>query len=115
MGNVRLNYFNKLKPYEFKNIYSGIEHSEGPIVIRVDINSPVGKHGRISMRNGGVNLRLEEYSYLLKSYSTLKPIILMAHQGRKNLPGVKREKDFVNLLDHHLILSDLSGIRIHFV
>jgi len=115
MGNVRLNYFDKLKPYEFKNIYSGIENTEGPIVIRVDINSPVGKRGRISMRNGGVNLRLEEYSYLLKSYSTLRPLILMAHQGRKNLPGVKPEKDFVNLLDHHLILSDLSGIRIHFV
>jgi len=114
MGNVRLNYFDKLKPYEFKNIYSGIENTEGPIVIRVDINSPVGKRGRISMRNGGVNLRLEEYSYLLKSYSTLRPLILMAHQGRKNLPGVKPEKDFVNLLDHHLILSDLSGIRIHY-
>ena len=110
-----MNYLHKLKPYEFKNIYSGIENSKGPIALRVDINSPVGKNGRISMRNGDVNLRLEEYGYLLKSYSNLRPIILMAHQGRKNPAGTKRDKDFVNLLDHHLILSDLSGIRIHFV
>jgi len=115
MGDVGLNYFDKLKPYEFKNIYSGIENSKGPIAIRIDINSPVSKHGRISMRNGDVNLRLEEYSYLLKSYSNLRPLILMAHQGRKNPEGTKQDKDFVNLLDHHLILSDLSGIRIHFV
>ena len=109
-----MDYFNKLKPYDFKNIYSEIENSEGPIAIRVDINSPVGINGRIS-KNGDVNLRLEEYSYLLKSYSNLRPLILMAHQGRKNPPGEKPDKDFVNLLDHHLILSDLSGIRIHFV
>ena len=109
-----MNYFKKLKPYEFKNIYSGIEKSEGPIAIRVDINSPVGKNGRIS-KNGDVNLRLEEYGYLLKSYSNLGPIILMAHQGRKKAADEKPDKDFVNLLDHHLILSDKSGIRIHFI
>lgn len=109
-----MNYFDKLKPYEFKNIYTGIEGSQGPIAIRIDINSPVGKNGRIS-KNGDVNLRLEEYSYLLKSYSTLRPLILMAHQGRKNPPNEKPDKDYVNLLDHHLILSDLSGIRIHYI
>jgi len=109
-----LNYYEKLKPYEFKNIYSELERNEGPIAIRIDINSPVGKDGRIS-KNGDVNLRIEEYSYLLKSYSNLAPLILMAHQGRKNPLGTKPDKDYVNLLDHNLLLSDRSGIRIHFV
>lgn len=109
-----LTYFEYLKPFEFKNIYSGIENSKGPIAIRIDINSPVGKNGRIS-KNGDVNLRLEEYGYLLKSYSNLGPIILMAHQGRKNSAGEKPDKDYVNLLDHNLILADKSGIRIHFI
>ncbi|MFH1179078.1 MAG: phosphoglycerate kinase [Candidatus Bathyarchaeota archaeon] len=102
-------------PYEFKNIYSNIEKRSGPIAIRFDINSPVGRNGRIAQRNGDVNLRLETNAYLLQAYSKLGPLILMAHQGRKNPPGKKPDKDFVNLLDHHLVLSNLSGIRIHFV
>jgi 3-phosphoglycerate kinase len=102
-------------PYEFKNIYSNIEKRSGPIAIRFDINSPVGRNGRIAQRNGDINLRLETNAYLLQAYSKLGPLILMAHQGRKNPPGKKPDKDFVNLLDHHLVLSSLSGIRIHFV
>ena len=110
-----MNYFSRLMPYEFKNIYSNIEKRSGPIAIRFDINSPVGRNGRIAQRNGDVNLRLETNAYLLQAYSKLGPLILMAHQGRKNPPGKKPDKDFVNLLDHHLVLSNLSGIRIHFV
>ena len=110
-----VNYFDKLKPYEFKNIYSELDDKSGLIAVRFDINSPVGKNGRITRRNGDVNLRLEEYSYLLRSYSKLGPLVLMGHQGRKNPPGTKPDKDFVNFLDHHHILSDISGMRIHFV
>ena len=82
------NYFNMLQPYEFKNIYSEIANSNDPIALRIDINSPVNKNGRIQ-KNGNVNLRLEQYGYLLKSYSSLKPLILIAHQGRKNPPNSK--------------------------
>ena len=110
-----VNYFSELSPYEFKNIYSELSKKSGPIALRFDINSPVGKNGRITLRNGDVNLRLEENGYLLRAYSKLGPLVLMGHQGRKNPPGKKPEKDFVNLLDHHHILMNVSGIRIHFV
>ncbi len=62
-----------------------------------------------------INLRLEENGYIIRAYSRLGPLVLMAHQGRKNPPHKKPDKDFVNLLDHHRILSDISGIRIHFI
>jgi len=110
-----MNYLNELGPYEFKNIYSHIDRTSGPIAIRFDINSPVTKNGRISQKNGDINLRLEENGYMIRAYSRLGPLVLMAHQGRKNPPHEKPDKDFVNLLDHHRILSDVSGIRIHFV
>jgi 3-phosphoglycerate kinase len=110
-----MNYLNELGPYEFKNIYSQIERTPGPIAVRFDINSPVTKNGRISQKNGDINLRLEENGYMIRAYSRLGPLVLMAHQGRKNPPHEKPDKDFVNLLDHHRILSDVSGIRIHFV
>lgn len=110
-----MNYYSKLQPYNFKQIYYEIEKKTGPIVVRFDINSPVGKDGRITQKNGNVNLRLEENGYLLRAYSKLGSLILMGHQGRKNPPNKKPDKDFVNLLDHHHILCDVSGIRIHFV
>ena len=110
-----MNYLNELGPYEFKNIYSHIDRTSGPIAVRFDINSPVTKNGRISQKNGDINLRLEENGYIIRAYSRLGPLVLMAHQGRKNPPHEKPDKDFVNLLDHHRILSDVSGIRIHFV
>ena len=110
-----MNYFSELTPYEFKNIYSELVKKSGLIALRFDINSPVSKNGRITLRNGDVNLRLEENGYLLRAYSKLGPLVLMGHQGRKNPPGKKRDKDFVNLLDHHHILMNVSGIRIHFV
>ncbi len=110
-----MNYLNELGPYEFKNIYSHIDRTPGPIAVRFDINSPVTKNGRISQKNGDINLRLEENGYIIKAYSRLGPLVLMAHQGRKNPPHKKPDKDFVNLLDHHRILSDISGIRIHFI
>jgi 3-phosphoglycerate kinase len=110
-----MNYLNELGPYEFKNIYSHIDRTSGPIAVRFDINSPVTKNGRISQKNGDINLRLEENGYMIRAYSRLGPLVLMAHQGRKNPPHEKPDKDFVNLLDHHRILSDVSGIRIHFV
>ena len=110
-----MHYFPELEPYDFKNIHPEIEKKSGPVAIRFDINSPVGKNGRISQKNGNVNLRLEENGYLIRAYSKLGPIILMGHQGRKNPPNMRPDKDFVNLLDHHHILSDISGIRIHFV
>ena len=116
MGGVTgLNYYNELSPYEFKNIYSELEKKPGPVAVRFDINSPVHRNGRISLKNGDVNLRLEEYGYLVRAYSKLGPLVLMGHQGRKNPPGKKPDKDFVNLLDHHNILSNVSGIKIHFV
>jgi 3-phosphoglycerate kinase len=110
-----MNYLNELGPYEFKNIYAHIDKNPGPIAVRFDINSPVTWNGRISLKNGDVNLRLEENGYLIRAYSRLGPLVLMAHQGRKNPPSKKPDRDFVNLLDHHRILSDVSGIRIHFV
>jgi len=110
-----MNYLSELEPYDFKYIYSELDKKEGPIAVRFDINSPVGKDGRISLNNGNVNLRLEENGYLLRAYSKLGPLILMGHQGRKNPSNKKPDKDFVNFLDHHRILSDISGIRIHFV
>jgi len=110
-----MNYYMELEPYDFKNIYSEIEKKPGPIAVRFDINSPVGKNGRIAQRNGDVNLRLEENGYLIRAYSKLGPLVLMGHQGRKNPPDKKPDKDYVNLLDHHHILSDVSGVRIHFV
>jgi 3-phosphoglycerate kinase len=110
-----MNYFSDLEPYDFKNIHSEIEKKSGHIAVRFDINSPVGKDGRISQKNGNINLRLEQYGYLVRVYSNLGSLVLMGHQGRKNPPDKKPDKDFVNLLDHHRILSDISGIRIHFV
>jgi len=110
-----MNYYSELGPYDFKNIYAEIEKKPGPVAVRFDINSPVQKNGRISLKNGDVNLRLEEYGYLVRSYSKLGPLILMGHQGRKNPLGKKPDKDFVNLLDHHHILTNVSGIKIHFV
>jgi 3-phosphoglycerate kinase len=110
-----MNYFNEIEPYNFKNIYSVIDMKTEPIAIRFDINSPVGNNGRITMKNGDVNLRLEENGYLLRAYSKLGPLVLMGHQGRKNPPTKKPDKDFVNLLDHYHILANISGSRIHFV
>lgn len=110
-----MDYLDKLTPYFFKNIYQNLERKSNPIVVRIDINSPVGKNGRISLKNGDVNLRLEEYGYLLRAYSKLGPLLLMAHQGRKNHQNKMPDKDYVNLLDHHRIISDVSGLRIHFI
>lgn len=110
-----MNYFNEIEPYNFKNIYSAIDMKTGPVAIRFDINSPVGNNGRITQKNGDVNLRLEENGYLLRAYSKLGPLVLMGHQGRKNQPTKKPDKDFINLLDHYHILTKISGIRIHFV
>lgn len=110
-----MDYFSNLEPYNFKNIFSEIDDKSEHIAVRFDINSPVGKNGRISQRNGNINLRLEQYGYLVRVYSHLGSLILMGHQGRKNPPNKKPDKDFVNFLDHHHILSDISGIRIHFV
>jgi 3-phosphoglycerate kinase len=110
-----LNYYSELEPYDLKNIYSEIEKKDGPIAVRFDINSPVGKNGVISLKNGNINLRIEENAYLIRVYSQLGPLVLMSHQGRKNPPNKKPDKNFVNLLDHHHILSDISDIRIHFV
>ena len=110
-----MNYFSRLEPYEFKNIYKALDHRTGPIAIRFDINCPVGKNGRIGFKNDSVNLRLEENGYLLRAYSNLGPLVLMAHQGRKNPPGREPDKDFVNLLDHYHVLMSISGIRMHFL
>jgi 3-phosphoglycerate kinase len=110
-----MTYINELEPYELKNIHSKISNNPGPLAIRFDINSPVQNNGRISVKNGDVNLRLEENGYLIRAYSRLGPLILLAHQGRKNPPNKKVDKDFVNLLDHHRVLSEISGTRIHFI
>jgi 3-phosphoglycerate kinase len=110
-----MNYYSLLQPFEFKNIYSKLNNKTGLIVLRFDINSPVGKEGRISIGNSNVNLRLEENGYLLRAYSKLGPLVLMAHQGRKNPVGKKLDKDFVNLLDHYHVLMNISGIRMHFI
>ncbi len=110
-----MNYYTELGPYEFKNIYSEIDKKPGPVAVRFDINSPVQKNGRISLKNGDVNLRLEEYGYLVRAYSKLGPLVLMGHQGRKNPPNKKPDKDFVNLIDHNHILTNVSGIKIHFI
>ncbi len=109
-----MEYIHGLEVYDFKNIYTQIRENEGPTVIRFDINSPVNSNGRIS-QNGDVNLRLEENAHLLKAYSKVGPLILMAHQGRKNPPNMKPDPNFVNLLDHHYILANYSGMRIHFI
>ncbi len=108
-------YQAELESYEFKHIYNDLKGSKKPIIIRFDINSPVNRNGRISSNNGHINLRLEENAYLLRAYSKLGPLVLMAHQGRKTKPGAKPDKDFVTLLDHHRILSDISGVKIHFL
>ncbi len=110
-----MNYFSRLESYEFKNIYKALDHRSGPIAIRFDINCPVGKNGRIGFKNDSVNLRLEENGYLLRAYRNLGPLVLMAHQGRKNPPGREPDKDFVNLLDHYHVLMSISGIRMHFL
>ena len=109
-----LEYLQSLIQFDFKTIYSEVEKKPGPVTVRFDINTPINKEGRID-QNGEVNLRLEENAYLIKAYSKVAPLILMGHQGRKNPPDKKPDKDFVNLLDHHQILSNISGMRIHFV
>ena len=111
----QMTYLKKLESYEFKNIHSNILKKPGPIAVRFDINSPVKNDGRIAVKNGDVNLRLEENGYLIRAYSRLRPLVLMAHQGRKNPPNKKVDKDYVNLLDHHRVLSEVSGTRIHFI
>ena len=109
-----MNYYDELSKYSLKTIHQQLQNNNDPIVVRFDINSPVGKNGRISY-NGEANLRLEQNGYLIRVYSRLGPLILMAHQGRKEPPNKKPDKNFVNLLDHHHILSKFSNIRIHFV
>lgn len=109
-----MSYYPRLQPFEYKNIYNTLENNQDPIAIRIDINCPT-KNGRIPHRNGDINLRLETNAYLLKTYSKLAPLIILAHQGRKNPPTQKPDKDYTNLLDHHLILSNISNIRIHYV
>jgi 3-phosphoglycerate kinase len=109
-----MEYVRELERYDFKNIYTQRRQNNGPVGIRFDINSPVAKNGRIS-QNGEVNLRLEENAYLLKAYSKLGPLVLLAHQGRKNPPDKNPDPNFVNLLDHHYILANYSGMRIHFI
>ena len=109
-----MNYYDELLNYGLKNIHQRIHDNKEPIVVRFDINSPVGSKGRISC-NGEPNLRLEQNGYLIRVYSRLGPLILMAHQGRKEPPTKKQDKNYVNLLDHHYILSKFSGMRIHFV
>ena len=108
-----MEYVRSLERYEYKNIYTQRKNNN-PITIRIDINSPVPKNGRIS-QNGEVNLRLEENAYLLRAYSKLGPLIVLAHQGRKNPPYKKPDPNFVNLLDHHHILARYSDLRIRFI
>ena len=110
----KVEYLQSLTRFDFKNIYTEVEKKPGPVAVRFDINTPINNEGRIN-QNGEVNLRLEENAYLIKAYSQIAPLLLMGHQGRKEPQGKKPDKDFVNLLDHHQILSNISGIRIHFV
>ena len=109
-----MEYIRDLEAYDFKNIYTQKRNNNGPIALRIDINSPVTKNGRL-YQNGDVNLRLEENAYLIKAYSKLGPLILLAHQGRKHPHNEKPDPNFVNLLDHQYILARYSGLRIHFI
>ena len=67
------------------------------------------------MKNSETHLSLEENAYLIKAYSQVGPINLNGAQGKKKKSNMKAKKDFVNFLDYHQILSQISGIRIHFV
>jgi 3-phosphoglycerate kinase len=96
------------------NIYSDLRRNERPIILRIDINCPVNNNQRI-LPNGHINLRLEQNGFLLKAYSKLGPLLILAHQGRSNPPGVKPDKNFTSLLDHHQILSAISEVPIHFI
>lgn len=82
----------------FENLYS--EKSDGVILARVDINSPVNqKTGKISMDIP--NLRNVYTAPVLEKCAEIAPTVVIAHNGN---PG---DKDFVKFNNHASLLDTL--------
>jgi phosphoglycerate kinase len=73
------------------------------VLVRVDINSPIGPRGEILDEN-----RIKEASITLKELKESK-VVVMSHQGR---PG---KSDFVSLERHAAILEKYVGRPVKFV
>ena len=97
-----LNYCDALKKFELENLYAELGESPGPVLVRVDINVPVNKDTRRISRNP-YNLRLENYSYAIDLYSSLAPVVVMAHQGRND----GKDINFIDLRDHAIALGTM--------
>ncbi|MDH5815768.1 MAG: phosphoglycerate kinase [Candidatus Nezhaarchaeota archaeon] len=73
------------------------------VLVRVDINSPIGPGGRILDEN-----RIKEASITLRELKDSK-VVVMSHQGR---PG---KSDFVSLEKHAAILEKYVGRSVKFI
>ncbi|MEM2214594.1 MAG: phosphoglycerate kinase [Candidatus Nezhaarchaeales archaeon] len=73
------------------------------VLVRVDINSPIGPDGRILDEN-----RIREASITLRELKDSK-VVVMSHQGR---PG---KSDFVSLEKHATILEKYVGRPVRFI
>ena len=96
-----MNYCEILQDLEVSNLYSKLDESPGPILVRIDVNVPVKDDGRIS-RNP-YNLRLEYYSYAIDLYSEVAPVVVLAHQGRND----GKDKNFIDLRDHRTAMNSM--------
>jgi len=97
-----MNYYKLLGKYELSELYTNIDESPGPVLVRVDINIPVKEPDRRISRDD-YNLRLEYYSYALDIYSEIAPLVVMAHQGRND----GKDINFVDLSDHAVALGSM--------
>jgi len=82
-----------------------IEVSGKKVLLRVDINSPVDRHGKVIDIS-----RIVEATKTIRELAERKAaVVIMSHQGRP------LDNDFISLEQHSRILSNLLGFEIKFV
>lgn len=80
-----------------------VDLTDKRVLVRVDINSPIGPNGEIMDEN-----RIREASITIRELSESK-VVIMSHQGR---PG---KSDFVSLENHAKVLEKYVGRHVKFI
>lgn len=91
-----------MSEFEFLTL-DDVELEDKRVLVRVDINSPIGPKGEILDEN-----RIKEASVTLKELKESK-VVVMSHQGR---PG---KSDFVSLEKHAVVLERYVGRPVKFI
>lgn len=98
----QMNYCKFLPELEVNNLYHELGENPDSVLVRVDINVPLSKDGRINRDR--YNLRLEHYAYAIDTYSQFAPLVVWAHQGRND----GKDPNFIGLGDHATALDYMT-------